>query len=531
MKKFLHSSLLIFIFFSFNFCFGISQNFKFVIDTIGIPQYNVYGYEINEDIYYTYNVFSYGSPLQMFSITSTQRFKAVADNGKWTKDGGPYKGSGIRGEYYVLGTSYSGSIIDNVYFPVDYVPTSTPDKWRYVEVPGAYESWNDKSKYKYIEQLEYMKNTSLLFDQIDLVNHTSNSYNLISYGINANKIGLSKARLNTCSTWKTMGVVSTRIMNSGGRIGTAIFATSPMAANADVKSVINVENVYNMDENQDQMSIPINFGADAMNLNNYANKNHIKEICAIIYINGKEYARVSGSKTVSVGKDIIFAVSRGDIKTPRIEKLEIKVESYLYTEFSVDGLLQDCITKNITINIPSKKIVPIQDFRIGLLKKQNNSLVISPLVQTNETNIENSKGVLENGRNIAVGLKLNFNTDDDYTLNLYINDKKVNYNKIYDSGTSRILEINISGGLENTLASWKYLRDKTKDYLSINFDKIGTRVKKPNVIKLEITLYGNIYTYTEKFDNIDDFRFNMGYILEESVLNNINKCYKLGEWI
>ena len=39
-------------------CWALSDNFKFIIDTIGIPRYNVNKQEINEEVYYTYNVFS-----------------------------------------------------------------------------------------------------------------------------------------------------------------------------------------------------------------------------------------------------------------------------------------------------------------------------------------------------------------------------------------------------------------------------------------------------------------------------------------
>lgn len=44
---------------------AISNNFKFVIDTVGIPRYNALNEEINEEVYYTYNVFSYSSPVAL----------------------------------------------------------------------------------------------------------------------------------------------------------------------------------------------------------------------------------------------------------------------------------------------------------------------------------------------------------------------------------------------------------------------------------------------------------------------------------
>ena len=170
-KKYIRMLILVLMFAALKqVCFGISNDFKFVIDTIGIPRYNVLGEEINEEVYYTYNVFSYSSPIKISN--TIQRFKEVKGNGKWTKNGGAYKGAGIQGEYDILGRDYSGNYIYNVYFPVDAIPETTPDKWNYITVSGASSSWGDSNKYKYKEQLEYMKNSKLMFDSINYSNNT-----------------------------------------------------------------------------------------------------------------------------------------------------------------------------------------------------------------------------------------------------------------------------------------------------------------------------------------------------------------------
>ena len=74
---------------------------------------NTYNEEINEDVYYAYNVFSYGKPHKVQD--KNQRWKN-SKYGYWTKNGGKYNGSGTRGEYYILGRSYSGALIYNYYF-------------------------------------------------------------------------------------------------------------------------------------------------------------------------------------------------------------------------------------------------------------------------------------------------------------------------------------------------------------------------------------------------------------------------------
>ena len=142
-----------------------------------------------------------------------------------------------------------------------------------------------------------------------------------------------------------------------------------------------------------------------------------------------------------------------------------------------------------------------------------------------------SEGIIENKRNVALGIKFNFDTKEIYTLNLFINNFKVEPNEIFKNNDTIIFELSIDKNLENTIASWSYLRDKTQDYLSIDFNKVGTRIKEPNIIKLEIEIYGNNYTYIKKFDNINDYRENVGYIFDGEGLNDINNCYKLGEWI
>ena len=134
--------------------YGISEDFKFVIETIGIPRYNVYGKEINEEVYKAYNTFSYGWPEEL-GVDVGQRWKD-SKYGLWAQGIGKYTGSGTRGEYNLLGKDYSGNIINNYYFPVDYIPTNTPEYWEYCSNPGAIESWNDKNKYKYIIFINYI---------------------------------------------------------------------------------------------------------------------------------------------------------------------------------------------------------------------------------------------------------------------------------------------------------------------------------------------------------------------------------------
>lgn len=508
---------------------GVSDNFKFVIDTIGIPQYNVYGEEINEEIYYTYNVFSYATPQKMYSKTSTQRFKEVPDNGKWTKDGGAYKGYGTRGEFYVLGTSYSGSIIDNVYFPVDSVPETTPDKWEFIAFDGAYESWVDNNKYKSIEQVEYMKNSKMMFDTIDYKTGTCNSYNLVEYNMSAKSIGLNKARLNTCATWKTMGVISTKRRNNKGAIRTAIFAIKPMAASADIKSCVKSGDVIDLSEEEDEIEIKVSFGADAVNLNDYANEKHIKEIFSSLRINGEEVANISNSKTSSIKKDYIIVIDRNKYKDGDI--LNLEVNSYLYTEFTVDGLMQDKINKNITINIEDKKEVPVKDVSIRRLQKDNGEHFVSLLPITNSS-IGKSIGIIEGGCNLACRLDLGTDISNIDNIQVRVDGQNLKTDLVKKDEKNIIIEFKIPKQTYSSIAGWSSLRDREGNYFKVDFSEIGKRLKEPHILEIIYDFKGIKNLITQRIDSIDDYEINMNYDIQNIVLNKneISEKIRINEW-
>ncbi|MDD2376868.1 MAG: hypothetical protein PHD15_05495 [Clostridia bacterium] len=506
--------------------YGISDNFKFVIDTIGIPRYNVYLEEINEDIYNAYNVFVYSNP-QGLLWHNEQRFKSVENLGKWTRYNGLYRGIGERGEYYLLGSSYSGSVISNVYFPADFLPETTPDKWIYLVTNNAYESWFNKGIYKYEEQLEYMKNADLLFDQIDYNAGTINSYNLVSYNISVNKIGMNKMTLNTASTWKTNGIITARRLTNLSQIRNAIFATAPMSANADILSSIIVDDKFVIKSNEDKIIIPITISGEAINLSNYAKEKHIKEITSILYINNKEITRVSGSKTVKVDKNILFTVSRENYQIPNTYPIDIKVKSYLYTEFSIDGLMQHEIKKRINVQVIEKEVIPINNIKLSVLEKSDNNLVVRPLVKTLNTTNSDSEGIIEAGKYLAIRLDKNI---DILNVKCYINNIETDYQQIYTGDKYIVLKICIDEKLSNTIKSWNYLREKTKNYFDIKFSEIGERISNPNILKI---IYNSNYTKLLKFDSIDKYSNNINFSFENNVLNSeeIKNSISIEDWI
>lgn len=524
LQMFIILLLLVIIIFKSSCLGAISEKFKFVIDTIGIPRYNIYGEEINENIYYTYNVFSYSTPENMFSITTNQRFKAVLDKGK-------YYSNGVRGEYYLLGRGYNGNLIANVYFPVDGTPETTPDKWNYTFMKGALESWHDTSKYKYIEQLNYTKNSNLLFDTIDYSSNTCNSYDLIEYNITPQKIGLDKVMLNTCPTWKTYGVVTINRINNKGNIRYATLAIKPMAANANVKSNFKFSGDTFMSKVQDNIALKINFGASAINLTDYAKEKQIKSISSTLYINDKKISTVSGSKTVSVDKNIYYAVSRNMFSTPGKHILHVKVVSYLYTDFSVDGLMEDILEKDIEITVDEKLIVPLSSKDVYIQKKEDNKLVVSPLVQTNITKNASSYGFVEKGRDVAIKLNLNHDNINLENIQVYIENNKADFTLLGKNEKFYLLGININTENNITLMTWDYLRNKLQNYFNIDFKMIGNRVKEPCKIEIFYDVLEKNFSDVILIDLVDDYTKNINYIFENGIINKdeIKKVYSIEE--
>ncbi len=82
-----------------NVSFCYSENFELLLQVMDADRTNIHGKQLNEQIYDSYSLFVYGTPLDGYA---GQRFKEVPDEGKWTKNGNAWNGDGIRGEYWIL---------------------------------------------------------------------------------------------------------------------------------------------------------------------------------------------------------------------------------------------------------------------------------------------------------------------------------------------------------------------------------------------------------------------------------------------
>ncbi|MBR1884175.1 MAG: hypothetical protein IJ809_04485 [Clostridia bacterium] len=504
------------LFFSKN-VYGISNEFKYVIDTIGVPQYNVYGQEINEDVYYTYNVFCYSSPKEA-SQSASQGFAEVV-GGRWTRDDTKYTGSSSSGEYYFLGREYNGSLVSNVYYPVSFFPDTTPEYWNYQVVNGALASWNDSSKYKYVEQLDYMKNANILYDTLNFDKRTTNPYNLVEYNISPSQIGLDKIMLDTCSTWKTNGIMNVVRRDANSTIRYAIFATEPMAASACVKSSLVVGGTYTISENENSKVVPIQFGASAINLTDFAKPKHIKSIRSSLYINGTLVATVESSKVKDITKSYALVLSRENVNS---YPLYIEVKSEMYTEFSVDGLMQDGLSKSVNVVIERYKN-KLEDAELKELNKEDGKWYVKSLIKTPVTNSAGSIGMIECLKHLCLKVKTDYDTSD---ISVMLGNKEIATTEIFCKDKTHYLELSVPDNII-TVQSWSYLRNKLGNYFLVNQSDVGKRVESPNVLK--ITVKGK-----EKcidFDTIDNYNQNMNYTMYNvSNKEEVNKKIEIKDW-
>jgi len=509
--------------------YGITDNFKFVIDTIGIPRYNVYGKEINEEVYKAYNVFSYGWPEELGSNVG-QRWKN-SKYGLWSKGIGAYNGYGVRGEYNLLGKDYSGNVINNYYFPVDTIPETTPEYWSYYSNPGALDSWNDKNKYKYIEQLEYMKNTNLMFNDISSRDNSDNPEKIKEYNITAKMIGLDKARLDVCSTWKTNGIIHAR-RKVNGQVRYAVFLTKPMAANANVKSNLAANDSFVLKEAEENIEIEISYGSNVVNMTGYAKENHIKEISSKLYINGKEVDKISGSKTVNVGTKYILKLSRDSLKEEQNNQIIVRNDSYAHTGFAVDGLMQDSAQKVINIFVEKEKVVPLKFSEIKVLEKQDKSLVVRPLAQANVSKEEGSSGITEAGKYLVLKLKVHkkVSRDDLENIELKLDGVKINDFEIINNNLNEylIIKFKVPNFIDSSIYGWKSLREAYGNYFNITEEEVGKRINKPHILEIKSKYQEFENVDVIKIDTIDDYITNINYTFEGSYGDS--KDIKLEEW-
>lgn len=494
--------------------FAYTEEFTAMIDIMGVERQTEHGYVLNEELYNQYNQFVYGSPLM---ITSGQRWKTVK-NGLWTKNAGAWKGTGIRGEYWILGYNESEKEIHNHKFPVDIEPPTPPTSWRYVELSDALASWNDITKYLDDDQKNYMLNTKLM-------------RNDTTYDLTATDIGITKARVENYATWKTNGNIYTRRYDMNNKEWAANFIVPPMAADAALSSYLNLPNgnSYTIPIDGTIVEVPVNFGAEAINLTDYAKKEHVKIIKSELYIDNLKVAEIADEKEIAVAGNSNIIINKNNYSENLIE-IEVKVKSTLLTEFLTDGALVDIKTEKITLHIDGEEEIITENVVDSLYERDSEEFPPPRITDIKITRIDNNRTVelpvakKTNGKFICAGqvlqidikaenwpsaitlefegdtsintldaLTKKFEWDDPKERNvsrryITLSDLEEQYDgvvraktiKKYENGDKdfRITYV-VPYGTKQTLHSWSTLRNESKDAFSIDESRLFSRIKKP----------------------------------------------------
>lgn len=324
-----------------NGLYAYSNGFEYMINAIQIKSINVNGKKLNEEIYEKYNLFVYGSPLNVSS--QKQKWKTTK-NGNWTLNGGAWRGSGIRGEYWILGEDYTGKLVHNEIYPDDYNSGTSPLNWNYREIKDALDSWNDMTKYQYVVQRDYMLNSKL-------------SRFGIEYDLTPLNIGLNKAKVESYATWKSAGSIYTEKPGEGNVYWVATFSIKPMAADAKLYSTITLPNgnEYIVRKDEDMIEIPLSFGAYVEGLNDYAKAEHIKVIESQLKVNGVNKNVISENKKTNISKEDTIVINRKDYNSNEIT-IELECNSFLSTYFISDPTMYATTKEYIKVKFENEKI-------------------------------------------------------------------------------------------------------------------------------------------------------------------------------
>ena len=109
-----------------------------------------------------------------------------------------------------------------------------------------------------------------------------------------------------------------------------------------------------------------------------------------------------------------------------------------------------------------------------------------------------SIGVIEKERMMALKLNLHKDVEKIEEVEVYLENNKIDSKILYSNNNKYIIGFEVPKGTENTVNSWKYLREHTGNYLDVNFDDIGKRIKDPIDGKVKYKFNNKDYEYIEK---------------------------------
>lgn len=504
-----------------------SESFEKVLSMMNVPTKNVNGYEINEEIYQKYALIVYGSP---YDVVKNQRWKDVA-TGKWTNPQ-----TGRKGEYRILGYSLSGTVVNNELFPDDATSGISPEEWNYITIEDALSSWNDTEKYQTKQQYEYMLTQRL-------------SRNGTTYNLTATSIGLDKARLEAYATWKTAGSIFTLKRDAQGTLWGATFHVPAMAADAKLNARLDLPSGtrYQLEPEQEMLTIPLTFGAEVTGLTEYAKQEDIQTISSELEIQNNLYDKIKATQKTNIQKENELVIYRADYpnvnrisitmkntavletcfhaEAPMVDIKEITIE-IIFQEEEEEEFIQVKNTNKITQeDIPRPIISSINLYRKSLTstsqkaslyvaKKTSTPFICAGQVLVVEATIKNSPDTVT----FAIQGDSKIQTLDDLTKRFAYEEPKSRNEKMIFSTLNALknsyalprkmtnqngvylLEYIIPYGTKQSLHSWATLRNLSNSALEIDTNKLFTRITQPYVIKIKATNGGGTVTNSVNLD-------------------------------
>ena len=205
------------------------------------------------------------------------------------------------------------------------------------------------------------------------------------------------------------------------------------------------------------------------------------------------------------------------------------VDGYMHTEFVVDGLMRDKITKTINVYVEPKLVIPVKESNLKVLEKNALGWVVRPLAQTVETSSE-SVGFTEAGKSLVLKLELNVDRKEIKNLKIKIDGLSKN-SSIYNTTKDLAIKLQLPKQLDSSLYGEYSLREKYNNYNLLSRNEIGMRKSDPHTLEIEFEYNNKVFVQKIKFDTLDTYLSNVNTKLSRTTNSDEESYIKLEDWI
>lgn len=178
----------------------------------------------------------------------------------------------------------------------------------------------------------------------------------VTYDITASDIGLNKARVENYATWGSAGTIYTEKPGVGNVYWVATFSVPPMARDAKLTSILETPNglEYTILKEQNEIEIPIEFGAVVDGLSEYAKAEHVKLLEAELKINGVSRDNINTTQNIKIIKNKTLVINKNDYQNQKSVTVELECNAILSTCFPDDPVMYASKKVNIIVNFENE---------------------------------------------------------------------------------------------------------------------------------------------------------------------------------